>query len=281
MIRDKFVFHNGYEIPSLGFGTWRSQDGETAINAVKCAIGCGYTHIDTAAAYRNEKSVGIGIKESGVAREKLFITSKLNNPHRGYETTLAAFEQTMSDLQLDYLDLYLIHWPAAPHRFENWKEINAETWRAFEELYEAGRIKSIGVSNFLPHHLEALLETAKIMPMINQIEFHPGYMQPEAVQFCRERGIVVEAWSPIGSGRLLDHELLLKMAAKYNKSVAQICIRWCMQHDTLPLAKSVTPSRIAENIQIYDFEISDEDMKLIDEMEFAGFSGLHPDRNKF
>lgn len=272
---------NGYKIPIVGFGTWQTPDGDTAVNAVKTAIECGYTHIDGAAVYDNEKSVGMGIKESGVARENLFITSKLWNTERGYDTTIAAFEKTLSDLHVDYLDLYLIHWPANKKQFDNWKELNSETWRAFEDLYKQGRIKAIGVSNFLTHHLEALMETATIAPMVNQIEFHPGYMQKETLDFCKANNICVEAWSPLGTGRMLSNETLNEIAANYNKSTAQLCIRWCMQNGTVPLPKSVTPARIAENLDVFDFEISGEDMERINAMEYFGGSGSHPDEVDF
>ena len=272
---------NGYEIPSIGFGTWKTPDGDTAVMAVKKAIESGYTHIDTAAIYGNEKSVGRGIKESGVDREKIFITSKLWNSERGYEKTIAAFEKTLDDLGLDYLDLYLIHWPANKKQFDNAEELNAETWRAFEDLYKAGRIRAIGLSNFLVHHMEALKKTMTIAPMVNQIEYHPGYTHDDVVDYCRVNGICVEAWSPIGSGRLLENELLSEIAAKYGKSVAQICIRYCLENDVVALPKSVTPSRIEENIDVLNFEISAEDMKRINEMGLCGFSGKDPDEVSF
>lgn len=279
---DKMVkLSNGYEIPSIGFGTWQAPDGEVAFSANMAALKCGYRHIDCAAIYRNEASLGKAVRESGIAREDIFVTSKLWTKKRGYENAKAAFAKTMEQLGLDYLDLYLIHWPASHTRFEDWKEINAETWRALEELYEEGRIKAIGVSNFMTHHLEALLETARIVPMVNQIEFHPGFTQDKVVEFCKEKGIAVEAWSPIGSGRLLENELLTNIAKKYNKSVAQICIRFCLQNDIIPLPKSVTSSRIKENIDIFDFNISDDDMKLIANMELCGYSGFDPDSVEF
>ncbi len=276
-----FNLNNQTSIPSIGFGTWQTPDGETSIEAVKCAINSGYKHIDAAAVYANEASVGKGIKESGIDRKELFITSKVWNTERGYEKTLRAFNKTFKDLQLDYLDLYLIHWPASENQFPDWKEINSETWRAMEELYKEGKIKSIGVSNFLPHHLEALMETATIRPSINQIEFHPGFMQQECVSFCKANNILVEAWSPLGTGKMLDNETLKATAAKYNKSVAQICIRWVLQNDVLPLPKSITPSRIVENLAIDDFEITEEDMQTINAMEYCGGSGLHPDKVEF
>jgi len=281
MLDNKLKLSNGYEIPSVGFGTWQAPDGDVAYSSVMHALKCGYRHIDCASIYRNEESVGRAVRESGIAREEIFVTSKLWTKKRGYENAKAGFEKTMSLLGLDYLDLYLIHWPASHTRFDNWKEINAETWLAFEELYEEGKIKAIGVSNFKEHHLDALLETAKIVPMVNQIEFHPGYTEDSLVKYCKEKGICVEAWSPIGSGRLLENEFLKNIAEKYNKSVAQLCIRFCLQSDVLPLPKSVTPSRIEQNIDIFDFDISEEDMQKIRSMELAGYSGFDPDSVEF
>lgn len=280
-LTDVFVLSNGVQIPCVGFGTWQTPDGETAENAIKTAVQCGYRHIDTAAAYDNEPSIGKAIQECGVKREELFITSKLWNEHRGYQSTLDAFEKTMQDLRLEYLDLYLIHWPAAKGPEEEWQKINAETWKAFEKLYRDGRIRAIGLSNFLPRHLEPLLATAEIVPMVNQIEFHPGQMQQETVDFCRKHKILIEAWSPLGTGRMLKNPDLLKIAEKYHKSVAQLCIRWCLQNEVLPLPKSVTASRIAENTQVFDFVISQEDMQRINRMEYFGGSGLHPDTVDF
>ena len=271
---------NGIEIPCIGFGTWQTPDGETAVTAVKAAIEVGYRHIDTAAAYGNEESVGKAIRESGIPRAELFITSKVWNTDRGYESTLQAFEKTLERLGTDYLDLYLIHWPANSTQFEDWAQINLETWRAMNDLYKAGRIRAIGVSNFLPKHLEPLMET-EVKPMVNQIEYHPGQMQEETVSYCKENGILIEAWSPLGTGKMLSNETLMAIAEKYNKSVAHLCIRWCMQNGTLPLPKSITPSRIADNIEVFDFEISEEDMKTINQMEYFGGSGLNPDTIDF
>ncbi len=275
-----FKLSNGVEIPWVGFGTWQTPDGDTAVNAVKQALVSGYRHIDTAAAYKNEGSVGQAIKESGVAREDIFITSKLWNEDRGYENTKKAFENTLKELGTDYLDLYLIHWPANEKQFDDWKEINLDTWKAMTELYKEGKIKAIGVSNFMTNHLEALLD-AEVKPMVNQIEYHPGYTQDAVVDLCRKHDILVEAWSPIGSGRLLENEELTKIADKYEKSVAQLCIRYVLQNDVLPLPKSVTPSRIEENTDIFDFEIMEQDMKTIDAMENVGFSGMDPNEVDF
>ena len=279
-LQDSFVLNNGVKIPCVGFGTWQTPDGETAVAAVREALGVGYRHIDTAAAYGNEVSVGEGIRASGLARSEVFVTSKLWNTERGYDKTMAAFEKTVSDLGLDYLDLYLIHWPAAANQFENWQDINLSTWKAMTELYKAGRIRAIGVSNFLLHHLQALMES-EVQPMVNQIEFHPGQMQEETLQYCKEHGILVEAWSPLGTGRMLNNETLKTIAGKYKKSVAQLCIRWCLQNGVLPLPKSVTPSRIKENAAVFDFEITAEDMSAINSMAYCGGSGLHPHKIDF
>lgn len=283
-INDTVLLNNKYKIPCLGFGTWQTPDGETAIKAVKCAIENGYRHIDTAASYGNEQSVGVAIEEAlaecNIKREELFITSKVWNTERGYEKTIEAFEKTLKDLRLEYLDLYLIHWPANAKQFENWNEINLDTWRAMTDLYKDGKIKAIGVSNFLEHHLKSLLDT-EIKPMVNQIEFHPGMMQKETVDFCVANNIVVEAWSPLGSGRMLSNDVLIKIAKKYNRSVAQICIRWALQNKVVPLPKSITASRIIGNTQVFDFEIEELNMVEINNMKYCGGSGLNPDEVDF
>lgn len=276
-----YTLNNNIEIPAIGFGTWQTPDGETAVQAVKSALEAGYLHIDTAAVYGNEKSIGTAIAESKVPRESLFLTSKLWNTERGFESTLKAFDRTLRDLQTDYLDLYLIHWPANARQFNNWEEINAETWRALEQLYKTGKVKAIGLSNFLPHHLEAILKTAEIIPVINQVEFHPGMLQQETAALCKKHNILIEAWSPLGTGKMLTNEILGKIAARYDKSVAQLCIRWCLQHGVLPLPKSITPTRISHNLEVYDFEITQEDMAVIDGMPYIGGSGLNPDKVDF
>ncbi len=276
-LTDCFQLLNGVKIPCVGFGTWQAPDGEVAERSVAEALRAGYRHIDTAAIYRNEESVGRGIKESGIPREEIFVTTKLWNKCRSYDLAYSAFEKSISKLGLDYIDLYLIHWPASPAEYENFNEINLDAWKAMTELYKAGKIRAIGVSNFLPHHLEALMKT-EVIPMVNQIEFHPGYMQSETVEYCKRHGITVEAWSPLGSGRVLSDERLKKLAEKYGKSTAQLCIRWCLQNGTLPLPKSVTPERIRQNANVFDFEISPEDMAYINSFETFGESGFHPDR---
>lgn len=279
-LTDVYTLSNGVAIPWVGFGTWQTPDGQVAADSVKAALAAGYRHIDTASIYKNEAGVGQGIRESGVPREEIFVTTKIWNNKRGYEKTRESVEKSLERLGLDYLDMVLIHWPAAPHRVENWEELNQSTWQALTDLYKEGKIRAIGVSNFKPHHLKALLE-AEVKPMVNQIELHPGMTQQDTVDLCREHGILLEAWSPLGCGRLLDHPFLAELAAKYGKSVAQVCIRWCLQKGFLPLPKSVTPARIQQNAQVFGFVISDEDMAAMDAMENVGWSGLDPDEVDF
>lgn len=281
MKENSYLLSNNFKIPNIGFGTFRTPSGEETEKSVLNAIKAGYTHIDCAAAYGNEKSVGDAIRKSGVAREELFITSKLWNDDKGYENTLAAFNRTLEDLQLDYLDLYLIHWPIAKASRENWKKANSESWRALEDLYKQDKIKAIGVSNFLEHHLAPLMKTAKIKPMVNQIEFHPGMLQEEIVKFCKKNNILIEAWAPFSNGQILNHPVLVEIAEKYKKSVAQITLRWIMQKDIVPLPKSVTPERIKSNLEVFDFEISQQDVDRIDRLTDCGGSGLHPDEVDF
>ena len=268
ILSETFSLNNGYKIPCIGFGTWQIPDGETAVKAVKTSVRYGYRHIDTAAVYGNEVSIGKGIAECEVPREELFLTSKVWNTERGYKKTMQAFEKTCTDLGVDYLDLYLIHSPASQNQFKNWEEINLDTWKALTELYQSGKIKSIGVSNFRIHHLKVLMET-EVKPMVNQIEYHPGQMQEDTVAYCKSNDILVEAWSPLGKGRILTNETLMTIAEKYNKSVAQICIRWILQNGLLPLPKSVTPSRMEENTFVFDFELSHEDMVTINNANYA------------
>ena len=279
-LTDTFQLRNGVEIPCIGYGTWQAPDGEKTINGVKAAIAAGYVHIDAAAAYDNEESVGIGIKESGIERSNLFVTSKLWNTERGYESTIRACEKTLKDLQVDYLDLYLIHWPAARQQFDNWEEINIQTWRAMTDLYKSGKVRAIGTSNFYPSHLRSLMKE-EVQPMVAQVEFHPGHLNSAVVQYARENGMLVEAWSPLGSGRMLNDPLLMEIAGKHGKSVAQVCIRFALQSGILPLPKSVTPERIRQNAEVFDFELEEEDMMRISEMGPAGWSGLHPDKVDF
>ena len=265
-ITDTFKIYNGAEIPCMGLGTWQSKD-DTATAAVLSALALGYRLIDTAAAYSNEKGVGAGIRQSGLKREEIFVTSKLRNADHGYKATLDAFDLTMEKLGLEYLDLYLIHWPN-PVQFRTHREAaTAGTWAAFEELYKNGKIKAIGVSNFMPHHIDTLMKTAKIKPMVNQLKLCPSVTQPEAVEYCRKNGIVVEAYSPFGTGGIFKVEEMRRLADKYGKTIGQICLRWCLQKGFVSLPKSANPMRIKENTEIFDFELTDKDIDLISNLK--------------
>ncbi len=281
-VQDTYRLANGIQIPCVGFGTWQTPDGDVAVASVKAALEAGYRHIDTASAYGNEASVGQAVRESALKREEVFVTSKLFNPDHGYDNTMRAFDLTMKELGFDYLDLYLIHWPNPIHFRNSWKEANAGSWKAFEELYTAGRIRSIGVSNFRPHHINALLETAKITPMVNQIRLCPGDVHKETVELCQQHGILLEAYSPLGLGRITDVPALNEIAQRHGKSAAQVALRWSLQKGFLPLPKSVTPHRIKENAQLFDFELSADDMAAIDHLE-PGVCGLanDPDNTRF
>ncbi len=275
-IKDNFILHNGVKIPCVGFGTWQIPNNQICVDAVKNALKAGYRHIDTASIYENEEKVGLAIRESDIPRDQIFVTSKLWNSDQGYESTLEAFDKTMKRLSLDYLDLYLIHWPIPEDHAHDYEELNAQTWKAFEELYNKGLIRAIGLSNFMVNHLQSLLKTAKIKPMVNQIEYHPGLLREDTVKFCKDNDIIIEAWSPLCRGRILDNKCIDKIAQKYNKSIAQICLRWVLEKGIIPLPKSATESRIFENADIFDFSISEEDTKYIDGLVDCGDSGLDP-----
>lgn len=279
-IQDSYVLSNGVKIPCVGFGTWKLLNDESSVDIVKTAIDCGYRHIDTAFSYQNEKAIGKAFRECGLKRSELFVTSKLDNPDHGYEKALKAFEMTMNNLDIDYLDLYLIHWPIPLIYRDSWKEVNHGTWKAFEELYQDGKIKAIGVSNFLDHHIDSLLETATIAPMVNQLELHPQYVQREAVNYCKDHRIIVEAWSPLIKGQL-GHPILLNLAAKYNRTPAQLVLHWSIQHGFLPLPKATIRERMLENADIFDFEISPEDLEEMKSLEAFGLTGHHPDSAPF
>lgn len=276
-----YTLSDGIEIPVLGFGTWQMPNDEGTASIVKHAIDIGYRHIDTAAQYGNEESVGQGIKASGIAREDLFVTTKLYNGHHTYELAKQAIDDSLELLGLDYLDLYLIHWPNPLMYRDNWKEANAESWRAMEEALEAGKIRTLGISNFMPHHLEALLETAKIKPTVNQILLNPSEMQPETVAANNQHNILSEAYSPLGTGKIFEVEELDALAKKYDKTVAQMVLRWSLQHNFLPLPKTSTFDRVAENADIFDFEISKEDMELIDSLKGRAGRMESPDEKSF
>lgn len=275
-VMKEITLNDGCKIPIAGFGTYQST-GLQGIQSVKDALANGYRLIDTAAKYENEEAVGKGILESGISREEIIVTTKIWRENLGYDKTKIAFEESRTKLGLDYIDLYLIHWPANARNYKNWQKTNADTWRAMEELQSEGKIKSIGVSNFWHEHLEELFQTANVIPAVNQIEFHPGYWQPELTEFCKMQGIAVEAWSPLARGKVFGNKILEAIANKHNKSVSQICLRWVIQHDVIVISKSNTTKRIAENIDLFDFELTKEEMEQIDELPEMGFSGELPD----
>jgi diketogulonate reductase-like aldo/keto reductase len=266
-----FKLSNGLKIPALGFGTWKIK-GDDCVNAVKTAIEVGYRHIDTAWVYKNEKEVGQAIRESGIPRAEFFITTKCWNDHRGYDETMKAFEVSCENLQTDYLDLYLLHWPKAK---------DADSWRAMEELYEAGKIKAIGVSNYHQHHLEDLKKTARILPMVDQIEFSPRLTQAPLMAYLKEEGVQMEAWSPLMQGQVFNIDVLQELAKKYSKSIAQIVLRWNLDKGVVVLPKSVTPARIRENFEVFDFKLDVEDIARIDALNQNIRTGADPDNFDF
>lgn len=279
--KDVYKLINGVEIPCIGLGTWQTPDGDVAASAVRSAIEAGYRHIDTAQGYGNEESVGRGIRESGIDRKELFVTTKLWNSNHTYDLTMRTFEESLRKSGLEYFDLFLIHWPNPAMYRNHWQQANAETWKALEELYEAGKIRAIGISNFRERHIEELMKTAKIPPMVNQIRLCPGETQDDLVAYCRDRGMVLEAYSPLGTGKIFHVPEMEALAEKYQKSVAQICIRWSLQQGYLPLPKSVTPSRIADNLNVFDFELTADDVQLIAGLKgCVGLSG-NPDMMPF
>ncbi len=271
---ENIILNDGYSLPLIGFGTYKTED---TLMSVQAAIESGYRLIDTASIYGNEKEVGEAVKRTTVPRQHLYITSKVWRTDLGYDATRKAFKNTLKRLSLEYLDLYLIHWPANSKNYKDWVKVNAETWRAIEELQDEGLIRSIGVSNFWPEHLEELLNTAKVLPAVNQIEYHPGYQQTTVVNYCKRHNIALQAWSPLARGRFQDHPLLNEIAGKHGKTVSQIILRWTVQQGLLPLPKSSRPQRIKENIDIFDFELSRDEMSAVTNMQPQGFSGERPD----
>lgn len=275
-LTDTYTLSNGVKIPAIGYGTWQTPNDVTA-ECVKNALAAGYRHVDTAWGYDNEIGVGDGVRASGVKREDIFITSKHWVTFRGYQKTIDAVEDSLKRLGMDYIDLYLVHWPCVELSNPAWEEINADTWRGFEKMYKDGKLRSIGVSNYEQKHIEALAKNAEVMPMVNQLEFHPGYLQFDNVRYNQSKGILVEAWSPLGSGAVLKDETLAGIAAKYNKSVAQLCIRFALENGVLPLPKSMNPERTAQNAEVFDFELSAEDKAAIEAMPQLGYSGFTPE----
>lgn len=267
-LQGNFALHNGIKMPYFGLGVFQSED---TTNSVLTALDRGYRHIDTASVYNNEKEVGNAIKQHAVEREDIFVVSKVWNSDQGFEKTIKAYHDSLKRLNMDYLDLYLVHWPV--------KGKFVETWKAMEFLYNEGKVKAIGVSNFMRNHLDELLPNCSVIPMVNQMEFHPYLVQQELVNFCLEKGIQYESWSPLMKGKILDIDILKKLSQKYEKTIVQIVLRWNLQKGIVTIPKSSNPERIKSNAQIFDFELSQEDLDVIDSLDKNLRIG--PDPNNF
>lgn len=281
---DEVALANGVTIPCVGFGTYKNTDPAECLSSVREALAAGYRHVDTAQFYFNEENVGEAIRESGLPRNEIFLTTKVWNTSQGYDNTLRAFDESMGKLGLDYLDLYLVHWPVAKDYATDYPSAFTQTWRALEKLYADGKVRAIGVCNCLKEHLNVLFGECKVKPMVNQIEYHFGFSDPdqtESADFSRANGIVVEAWAPLCRGRAFGNPVLKAVAEKYGKTEAQILVRWCLQHETLPLPKTVSPARIRENADVFGFVISDEDMAALDAVDTVGRLGPHPTEARF
>lgn len=280
-LQDTYTLSNGVKIPCVGFGTWKLDNSQETSSIVCTALNYGYRHIDTAAGYGNEEAVGKGINSSGIPRNQIFVTTKLNNPDHGYDKTVQAFNSSLEKLGMDYVDLYLIHWPNPLGFRDNWKKKNAETWRAFEEFYKQGKIKALGISNFWPHHIEALMETAKVEPTVNQILLCPGVIQEHTVSYSRKYNMLPVAYSPLGAGKDLEHPFLLELSKKYSKSSAQICIRWSLQMGFIPIPKTSNCLRMNENGDIFDFYLTEDDISKLCHIKGFSEEPKNPDTIEF
>lgn len=269
--------YNGMKIPCIGLGTWQIRDRNLLSELLREAYDVGYRLIDTAAAYSNEIGIARAIESNGLYRDELVLSDKVWNTCRGYEEVQAACRNSLKKLKTDYLDVYLIHWPASPRLHADWEAINAETWRGMEKLLEQGLVRAIGVSNFKVHHLEALKKTYKVKPMINQIEFHPGVQNTEIYNYCKAHKIVLQASSPLGNGEILSNDRLLELAKEKGRSAAQVALRWEMQKGVAAIPKTANPSRLRENIDLFDFQLSEEEMKRIDKIPYCGGLGIDSD----
>ncbi len=275
-MKEEFVLENGMVLPAVGFGTYNAKGGDN-LQMIKAAIEAGYRYFDTASLYGTERALGQAIKESGLPREAFRIASKVWIDEMGYENTKAALERSLERLQTDYVDLYLIHWPKASEDDEDWKERDLETWRAMEELVDAGKIKAIGLSNFLPHHLDHIMEHCRIKPVVNQLELHVGYSQEAAVAYTKSAGIQVQAWSPFARGVLEENAVVQRLSAKYGKSPAQICLRFLYQKGIMPLIKASAKERMLQNMDIFDFVLEKADVQMLECMPQNTWGGEHPD----
>ena len=273
----EIVLNNNNKIPCIGLGTWKMTDRNNLNGIIGKAYELGYRLFDTAAAYGNEIGIGKAILSNNINRQDLFITDKVWNTYRGYNAVREACIKSLKKLKTDYLDLYLIHWPASMKLYPDWEEINAETWRGMERVYEEGLVRNIGVCNFKIHHLEALKKSLRIIPVINQIELHPGFSQDEILRYCKAEGIIVEASSPLGSGIILQNEAINLLAKEKNISSAQLILRWIYQKGVISIPKSSRTEGLVQNINIFDFELSDEEMTIINGIPYCGGLGLDPD----
>ncbi len=270
-VKGTVKLHNGVRMPYFGLGVFQTKDGQEINQAINWALNAGYRHIDTAAFYQNEEGVGKAVKASSVPREEIFVTTKVWNSDQGYENAKRAFDKSLGKLGLDYIDLYLVHWPV--------KGKYKDTWKALEEIYESGKVRAIGVSNFMINHLEDLMASCSVMPMVNQVEFHPRLVQQELLDFCHDHDIRYEAWSPLKQGGIFRIEELKRLAEKYGKTVAQLVLRWNLQKGVITIPKSSKKERIESNANIFDFEIENDDMQLIDGLDRHERVG--PDPNNF
>ena len=271
---------NNIEIPMLGYGTYKTAADEEGLQMIKDAIKAGYRHIDTAQGYKNEHLVGQAIREAGILRNQFLVTTKVWNDNQGYDKTKESIEESLNKLNIDYIDLLLIHWPIPQGKNDEWKKLNQETWKAMEEYYDAGLIKAIGVSNFLEHHLNNLLESARIMPMVNQLEIHPYYQQQSTVKFCQDKGIIVESWGPLMRGKAFKDPKLIELAQRNNISVAQLCIRYCLDRNIVTLQKSSKFERMIDNARVFGYHLDEYTMNEIAKLDTDWCYTFHPDRNE-
>lgn len=272
----EYTLRNGVKVPAIGFGTYNPQDGDNK-QIILDAMEVGYRYFDTASLYGTERALGAAIKESGLKRDELIIASKVWIDELGYESTLEACNRSIERLGMDYLDIYLIHWPRRKEGDTDWKQVDLDTWKAMTELKEQGKIKALGLSNFLPHHMRNLLENSEELPVVDQLELHPGYSQEKALSYCFENKVLPQAWSPLGRNQVLNNPLLKAMADKYGKCVAQICLRFLLQKGIMPLVKASTKERMRQNMDVFDFELAAEDLSILECMPQNLWLGEHPD----
>ncbi|MBQ7170003.1 MAG: aldo/keto reductase [Synergistaceae bacterium] len=269
------TLNNGLIIPAIGFGTYKA-----GLDSIIHALEGGCRYFDTASYYGNERDISRALGQTGIKREEVFIASKVWKSDMGYDSTIKSFSQTLENLGSDYVDVYMIHWPRPNLQLKEWKELDIETWKAMEYLHSQGKIKALGLSNFLPYHAESIFSRCEVVPSVAQLEFHPGHIQFPALEYYRRKGVQVQAWSPIGRGRVLSDELILELAGKYHVTPAQICIRFCIQEGVMPLPRASSPERVRENLECLNFALDDEDILRLENMPPLGWSGEHPDRER-